>query len=237
MKRKPPGEGITADLEAYKRGGVGGVVYYDQAHGKGENAIPAMSQEWWDMLRFAASEAKRVGLSFEANIANGYVAGGPWITPELGMQRLTATETIIKGKSSFKGVLPKPDSKSFSDVAVLAFPIHKGFYETNQTRNPKLSTNLAGLPVESLFGKSRKLTTIPPQEPGHSVFVNLDFGDDFIARSITYRVGTRGKSRGGAMMYRENRRRNSLLKDSLNNRIWDSWKCQMMESIIEKYAI
>ncbi len=28
-------EGITADLEAYKRGGVGGVVYYDQAHGKG----------------------------------------------------------------------------------------------------------------------------------------------------------------------------------------------------------
>lgn len=115
------------------------------------------------------------------------------------MQRLTATETIVKGKSSFKGVLPKPDSKSFSDVAVLAFPIHKGFYETNQTRNPKLSTNLAGLPVESLFGKSRKLTTIPPQEPGRSVFVNLDFGDDFIARSITYRVGTRGKSRGGAM--------------------------------------
>ena len=27
-------EGITADLEAYKRAGVGGVVYYDQVHGK-----------------------------------------------------------------------------------------------------------------------------------------------------------------------------------------------------------
>ena len=25
-------EGITADLEAYKRAGVGGVVYYDQVH-------------------------------------------------------------------------------------------------------------------------------------------------------------------------------------------------------------
>lgn len=33
-------EGITADLEAYKRGGVGGVVYYDQAHGKGEMPFP-----------------------------------------------------------------------------------------------------------------------------------------------------------------------------------------------------
>lgn len=27
-------EGITADLEAYKRAGIGGVVYYDQVHGK-----------------------------------------------------------------------------------------------------------------------------------------------------------------------------------------------------------
>ncbi len=32
-------EGITADLEAYKRAGVGGVVYYDQVHGKGEHAF------------------------------------------------------------------------------------------------------------------------------------------------------------------------------------------------------
>ena len=44
-------EGITADLEAYKRAGVGGVVYYDQVHGKGENAFDAFSQEWWEMLR------------------------------------------------------------------------------------------------------------------------------------------------------------------------------------------
>ena len=27
-------EGITADLEAYKKAGVGGVVYYDQVHGQ-----------------------------------------------------------------------------------------------------------------------------------------------------------------------------------------------------------
>ena len=26
-------EGITADLEAFKRAGIGGVVYYDQTHG------------------------------------------------------------------------------------------------------------------------------------------------------------------------------------------------------------
>lgn len=193
-------EGITADLEGFKRAGVGGVVYYDQAHGTGENACPAMSGEWWDMLHFAASEAKRLGLSFEANIANGYVAGGPWITPELGMQRLTATETIVEGNTKFEGILPAPDSKSgFWDVAVLAFPVQKGFYETNQNRLPELSCNLSGFPVASLFGTGGKLATIPEQQPGRSVFINMDFKDPFVARSITYRVGRRGKSRGGAM--------------------------------------
>lgn len=29
-------EGITADLEAFRRQGIGGLVYYDQVHGKGD---------------------------------------------------------------------------------------------------------------------------------------------------------------------------------------------------------
>lgn len=169
-------------------------------HGEGENACPAMSREWWDMLRFAASEAKRLGLSFEVNIANGYVAGGPWITPELNMQRLTATEVVAKGNSKFDEVLPVPNSKAgFWDVAVLAFPVQGGFYETNLERKPDLSCNLPGFPVASLFNMQGKLATIPAQDPGHSVFINLDFKEPFAARSITYRVGRRGKSRGGAM--------------------------------------
>lgn len=79
--------GITADLEAFKAAGVGGVVYYDQVHGPAEGALEAFSPQWWEMLKFAALEAKRLGLSFEINLSNGYVAGGPWITPEMGMQR------------------------------------------------------------------------------------------------------------------------------------------------------
>ncbi|MEY2869486.1 MAG: hypothetical protein RIR01_1977, partial [Bacteroidota bacterium] len=56
-------EGITADLEAFKREGVAGVVYYDQVHGNGKNALQSFSPAWWDMFRFAASEAKRLGLT------------------------------------------------------------------------------------------------------------------------------------------------------------------------------
>ena len=193
-------EGITADLEAYKEAGVGGVVYYDQVHGKGENALPALSQEWWEMLKFAASEAKRLGLSFESHLSNGYVGGGPWITPEQGMQRLVASETPVSGGKTFKGVLPVPrEEKIFRDVAVLALPLETGSYQTSLTCPPVCSTNVPGLDVKALLGKKRKRIDIEQPAQGKSVLINMDFGREFTARSISYRAGGRGKSRGGAM--------------------------------------
>ena len=91
-------EGITADLEAFKWAGVGGVVYYDQVHGSGEGADLVFSPQWWQGVVFASQEAKRLGLSFEANIGNGYVAGGKWITPDKSMQRLAMTELLVDGE-------------------------------------------------------------------------------------------------------------------------------------------
>lgn len=43
------------------------------------------------------------------------------------------------------------------------------------------------------------MTTIPPQQPGKSVYINLDFETSFTARSITYRVSKRSKASTGAM--------------------------------------
>jgi hypothetical protein len=197
-------EGITADLEAFKREGVGGVVYYDQQHGKGENALPAFSKEWWDMFRFAAAEAKRLGLTFETHLSNGYVSGGPWITEELGMQRLEATDTVVKGGRRFIGKLPAPANKTksgiVSDVAVLAFPVPEGNWETSANQFPAVSSNIEQLNANAIFfPKDNKLINIPSQKPGGSVFMNVEFNKPFTARSITYRVRARGKSRTGAM--------------------------------------
>ena len=124
-------EGITADLEAFKVAGLQGVVYYDQQHGPGaEGALKAMSPEWWQMLKFAGQEAMRLGLSFDINISNGYVCGGPWITPELSMQIVRSSEVIIKGGEHFKGKLPEADKRELEDIAVLAFPILKADHQT-----------------------------------------------------------------------------------------------------------
>jgi predicted transport protein len=195
-------EGISADLEAFKREGIGGVVYYDQQHGKGERALPAFSKEWWDMFRFAASEAKRLGLTFETHLSNGYVSGGPWITEELSMQRLETTDTLVNGDQRFNAKLSARKSKSgiVRDVAVLAFPVPDGSWETSLNVHPKVTSNIEKLNANAIvFPTDNKLINIPAQQQGSSVFINLEFNNAFTARSITYNVRARGKSTTGAM--------------------------------------
>lgn len=170
-------EGITADLEAFKQAGVGGVVYYDQVHGTPTGAIPGFSPEWWKMLVFAAQEAQRLGLTFESNISNGYVAGGRWITPELAMQQLAWTERVCEGGRQVRATIPVPKPKLgyHGDIAVLALPY---------------SEPLMG---EAAFPK------IPQLAQGENRDIILDAGRNFTARSLRYHMRARGKAKTSAM--------------------------------------
>lgn len=170
-------DGITADLEGFKRAGVGGVVYYDQVHGSGEGALEAFSPEWWRMFVFAAEEAKRLGLTFETHLSNGYCAGGPWITDELGMQMLVSTDTLLRGGEKFDGIVPvaMPQKKYHGFVGVLACRI----------------------PAGSGGKKRMKANTVAPAE-GETVLVT-DMGEEFTARSLTYDVSRRSRTKPRSM--------------------------------------
>ena len=124
-------EGITADVEALRDAGFGGVVYYDQNHAKdarANGAEEAFSPEWWRHLRFAASEAKKAGLTFELNISNGYCAGGKWIDPAHAMQRVASAEmVVVKGDDGSwhveEGSLAINGPEGYvKDIALVAMP-------------------------------------------------------------------------------------------------------------------
>ncbi len=190
-------EGITADLEAFKKAGIAGVVYYDQSHGKAPDALDGFSDKWWEMLCFAAREAERIGLSFEIHISNGYVAGGSWISNEYAMKRLASTELMIDGGRYFEGVLEAPLNKYnfYKDVAVLAFPAPNGVGISSSNRPVKLTSNKAEIDLKNLFDpKSDRLSKIPFSPDGKPVYINLEFDEPFTARSITYQVRPKGKA-------------------------------------------
>lgn len=139
-------EGITADFEAMKRAGVGGMIFMEVNVGIPRGPVAFMSEPWRKLLQHAMAEANRLGLQFALAAGPGWCGtGGPWIKPEQSMQHLVAAETVVKGPKRFDAVLPRPRPRTpffgkgtltpelakvwqeyYRDEAVLAFPSPQG---------------------------------------------------------------------------------------------------------------
>ena len=75
-------EGITQDLEAMARIGVGGVLNFDAGTLIPQGPVVYLGPEWLDLKAHAAREADRLGLDFTMHNCPGWSSsGGPWITP------------------------------------------------------------------------------------------------------------------------------------------------------------
>ena len=118
-------DGITADLEAMKRVGIGGVLIMEVDQGAPVGPVDFMSPQWREMFKHVVSEAKRLGLEVNMNNDAGWNgSGGPWIKPEESMQKVVFGETDLEGPKHFEGVLPQPETVAgfYKDITVLAFP-------------------------------------------------------------------------------------------------------------------
>lgn len=134
-------DGITADLEALKAVGLGGVVHFQVSAGINDAAlwtnentrlpkVKTLSSEWWNMMKHAIDESDRLGLSFRMQNCLGYSTnGGPWIKPEQAMQKLVWTDTIITLDKSrtVMMALEQPEvhkpTRYYQDIAVLAIKL------------------------------------------------------------------------------------------------------------------
>ncbi len=122
-------EGIKADLEAMKEVGFGGA--YLMTIKDTNSKIPFQPQvrqltpEWWGMIRYALQEAQRLKLEIGVHVSDGFaLAGGPWIKPEMSMQKLVWTKTFLKSGDNKKIKLSQPETNEnyYKDVAVYAYP-------------------------------------------------------------------------------------------------------------------
>ena len=120
-------EGITADLEAMQRVGIGGVLLMDVNQGVPEGKIKFMDAEWQAMFAWSVKEAKRLGLEYNFNDGVGWNGtGGPWITPELAQQRIFTSEVHIQAGekgTNWSATLASPSTnREYKDIAVFAVP-------------------------------------------------------------------------------------------------------------------
>jgi len=118
--------GITEDLEAMKRVGIGGLIFMEVDVGIPKGPVAFMSPRWRQHFLRANQEAARLGLEITMPASPGWTgSGGPWVKPEKSMQKLVASELVVSGPGRFTGPLPQPPPVAgfYRDVAVLAFPV------------------------------------------------------------------------------------------------------------------
>ncbi|MFA6174119.1 MAG: glycosyl hydrolase [Kiritimatiellales bacterium] len=117
--------GITADLEAMKRVGIGGVLYMETMQGTPKGPAAFGGPLWRGLFKHLCSESARLGLEVNMNNDAGWCgSGGPWITPELSMQRAVWSETNVTGPKRSDAVLQQPKAVKdfYRDIAVFAYP-------------------------------------------------------------------------------------------------------------------
>ncbi|MBN2611484.1 MAG: DNA-binding protein [Bacteroidales bacterium] len=183
-------DGITADLEAMKEAGIGGAYIFTIKGTSNppmiDTPVEQLTPEWWEMLKFTLSEAGRLGLKIAFHACDGFTtAGGPWITPEMSMQKIIWSDTIIKGGQLLNALLPHPESKLnfYKDIAVYAIPLKEDQLANSFTVTPEVTSSIQGTNAQFLVEKGNK-ETFRSDGP---CWIQYTFKNPFTCRSIKIR--------------------------------------------------
>lgn len=178
-------EGITKDLEAMAKVGIGEALIGNIDEIKQKGNVKALSEEWFQMIEFAIQEGKRLGVNIGLFNSPGWSqSGGPWNTPEHSMRFLTMSEVRVKGPLKYSGKLAQPTSQ-FQDVAVLAFSAPLNDVDKLSSVSSKISSEPEIKDVSNWFDGNLSTEIYLPVSPSKSVSIDFEKSSAYTARSLT----------------------------------------------------
>jgi hypothetical protein len=206
-------EGITADLEAMKDTGIGGVFLF-VVEGKVTESVPVyidkpvrhLTPEWFAMLRHAASECKRLGLELSLMNCTGWTtSGGPWVPPDKSMMRIAWSEKYFKGPGRIAEPLPKPpcDYANYQNLTMTrphireSAPPEERFYQdvavVAYRLDPSAARTAALWPPVPTCSETDATAANAVDGDGNTAitvkpngFVQFDFGEPAVVRGVEY---------------------------------------------------
>ncbi len=151
-------EGITADLEAMKRVGIGGVLIMEVDQGAPVGPVDFMGARVAELFAHVVAEAKRLGLEVNMNDDAGWNgSGGPWIKPEQSMQKVVCSETEVAGPQHFDVTFSRSPRRSPGSTAT-----------SRCWRSPRRATiaspgSSTRRPIRSARSVRPRATALPPE--------------------------------------------------------------------------
>ncbi|MES2476374.1 MAG: glycosyl hydrolase [Verrucomicrobiota bacterium] len=121
-------EGLTQDLEAMQRVGIG-EAYIAAISGQSQmeaGPVKVLGEPFWEAMTHAMREGTRTGVDIGVFNSPGWSqSGGPWVKPDQAMRHLVHSELRLKGPQRYDGKLPAPEG-DYQDVSLIAYPAPTG---------------------------------------------------------------------------------------------------------------
>ena len=119
--------GVTADLEAMAKAGMGGVQAFNISI-MTQGPVGYGSDEWYDITNHAIKECERLGLEFDMHNCPGWSStGGAWITEEDAGKQVSWSYAFVKGGKKVDMTVKQPTKAldHYWDDVLLAYPSTK----------------------------------------------------------------------------------------------------------------
>lgn len=178
-------DGITKDLEAMKKAGIGGALIgnINPAHKDGK--VPMLSEEWWSHMVYAVEEGERLGVDIGVFNCPGWSqSGGPWVDATKAMRYLTYSETKVTGGQVLTLALRQP-KEEFQDTHTLAFRASVAEKRSTQFITTRVKANWEDVDVNGLIDGILESEASFEPRLDEVLEITFDLDEPITARSIS----------------------------------------------------
>lgn len=178
-------EGITKDLKAMRKAGIGAALIGNINPSGKDGKVPMLSDNWWAHMVHAVVEGKRIGVDIGIFNCPGWSqSGGPWVDATKAMRYLTYSEVKVKGNQLITRVLEKPKTQ-FQDTHVLAFKSLKSEEKSISKIKTTIQSNLKTDNLNHLIDGDLETEVVYQFKKNEDLILNFDIKDLITARQIT----------------------------------------------------
>ena len=122
-------EGITAEMEAYQKAGLGGLeitpIY--GVLGYEDKFVNYLSPEWMELFLHTLKEAERLGMGIDMATGTGWPFGGPWVTSEDACKNMHYKIYELKGGEQLKEKIEFIQQPMLRAVGNQIYEVHQSF--------------------------------------------------------------------------------------------------------------